>query len=179
MQKKPDPGKSKIKEEYAEIEGGRIVRKRFAGMHFIFGGELHVAIGPCLENPNRIVAFINNRFIALKLNEGCLLGHAAGLAPGGFFGAGKSTLALHLMSRGVTFISSDPLIVTQNCAGGLKMFGVAKLPRVKPVVFLDFIVMESDDARYRERLNSERLIKLAMLVILRPFPKPFYLFSER
>ncbi len=146
IKKEPDPGKKRVKEEYADIEGGRIVRKRLTGMHFIFSrdDDKHVAIGPCLKNPNQVINFINNRFIALKLNEGGLLGHAAGvefegrgLALAGFSGAGKSTLALHLMSRGVTFISNDRLIVKENSSGGLSMFGVAKLPRVNPGTVLN------------------------------------------
>jgi len=141
--KKPDPGKKKIKEEYTDIHGGRIVRKRLTGMNFIFGSNLHLAIGPCLENPNQVINFINNRFIALMLNEGCLLGHASGVESGGdglalagFSGAGKSTLALRLMSCGVTFISNDRLLIRKNSTHGLDMFGVAKLPRVNPGTIL-------------------------------------------
>jgi len=166
--KKPDPGKKRIKEEYVDIQGGRIVRKRLTGMHFIFGGDLHVAIGPCLENPNQIVNFINNRFIALKLNEGCLLGHAAGveyngqgLALAGFSGAGKSTLALHLLSRGLKFISNDRLIVKEDSAGGLKMFGVAKLPRVNPGTVLSNPDLDSVmPAEDRERFEAFQIDEL-------------------
>ncbi len=170
-QKTPDPGKKRIKEEYADIQGGRIVRKRLTGMHFIFGAELHVAVGPCLENPNQVVNFINNRFIALKLNEGCLLGHAAGveyegrgLALAGFSGAGKSTLALHLMSHGLKFISNDRLIVRKNSAGGLKMFGVAKLPRINPGTVLSNPDLGSVmTARDRERFEGLHIDDLWLL----------------
>ena len=136
--KQPDPGKSKIKEEWADLPGGRVVRKRLTGMHFLFGEGENVAVGPCLENSNQVINFINNRFIEWKLNRGGFLGHAAGvmqngrgISLAGFSGAGKSTLALHLMSKGTTFVSNDRVMVEANGAG-LTMFGVAKQPRINP-----------------------------------------------
>jgi len=140
--KEPDPGKDKVKEEYADLPGGRLVRKVLTGMVFLFGQEVNLAVGPCLKNPNQIVNFINNRYIEHKLNRGCLLGHSAavahlkdgrmrGLALAGFSGAGKSTLAMHVMSRGALFVSNDRLLVRENGAS-LDMFGVAKLPRINP-----------------------------------------------
>lgn len=137
-QKEREPGKSKIKEEYAELEGGRLVRKRLTGMVFIFGGAVNLALGPCLENPNQVINFINNRQIQWELEQGALLAHAAGvcgpslgLAMAGRAGQGKSTLALHLMSRGVTFVSNDRLMVTRGQDGPV-MTGLAKLPRINP-----------------------------------------------
>ncbi|SLM32645.1 HPr kinase [Desulfamplus magnetovallimortis] len=119
--KQPDPGKRKIKEEYADFSDGRIVRKRLTGMHFFFGREEHLAIGPCLENSNQVINFINNRYIEWELCNGALLGHAAavawkgkGAAVAGFSGAGKSTFALHMMNRGTTFISNDRLMIRKR-----------------------------------------------------------------
>jgi HprK-related kinase B len=136
--KQPDPGKTKIKEEYLDLPDGRVVRKRLTGMVFIFGGEDHLAVGPCLENPNQVVNFVNNRFIQFKLHEGCILGHAAGVAlhgrglgMAGFSGAGKSTLALHCLSRGADFISNDRLMVERQGEPPV-MYGVAKHPRINP-----------------------------------------------
>ncbi|NCC23644.1 MAG: HprK-related kinase B [Deltaproteobacteria bacterium] len=133
----PDPGKTKIKEEFVDLPDGRIVRKRLTGMVFAFGGDLHAAVGPCLDNPNQVVNFINNRHIDWMLNQGGILGHAAGvaahgrgLALAGFSGAGKSTLALHLMSRGTSFVSNDRLVV--QAGEPMTMHGVAKLPRINP-----------------------------------------------
>ncbi len=141
--KQPDPGKTKIKEEYFDFADGRVVRKRLTGMHFFFGGDQHLAIGPCRANSNQVVNFINNRFIQWKLQQGWLLGHAAGvcmhgrgLALAGFSGMGKSTLALHIMSRGATFVSNDRLLVTAT-AQDCRMAGVAKLPRVNPGTVLN------------------------------------------
>lgn len=136
--KEPEPGKTQIKEEYTDLDGGRLVRKRLTGMVFIFGGKLNLAVGPCLANPNQVINFINNRHIQWELEQGALLAHAAGvcgpnlgLAMAGRAGQGKSTLALQLMSRGVTFVSNDRLMVTRNQQGPV-MTGVAKLPRINP-----------------------------------------------
>ncbi|MEF2232016.1 MAG: HprK-related kinase B [Pseudodesulfovibrio sp.] len=136
--KQPDPGKTKIKEEWVDLPDGRAVRKRLTGMHYVFGGGENVAVGPCLANANQIINFINNRFIEWKLNRGGLLGHASGvvhngrgLSLAGFSGAGKSTLALHLMSRGTTFVSNDRVMVEPE-GDGLAMYGVAKQPRINP-----------------------------------------------
>lgn len=136
--KEPDPGKTKIKEEWVDIPGGRVVRKRLTGLHFLFGGGRNLALGDCEANPNQVVNFINNRFIERTLNDGCLLAHAAGvavcetgMAMAGFSGMGKSTLALHLVSKGVTFVSNDRLMIRPGtpCPA---MFGVAKHPRINP-----------------------------------------------
>ncbi|MBG0788952.1 MAG: HprK-related kinase B [Desulfovibrionaceae bacterium] len=136
--KQPDPGKTKIKEEWADLPDGRVVRKRLTGMHFIFGRGENAAVGPCLENANQVINFINNRFIEWKLNQGGFLGHAAGvlhngrgLSLAGFSGAGKSTLALHLMSLGTTFVSNDRVMVEED-GDALTMYGVAKQPRINP-----------------------------------------------
>lgn len=141
--KAPDPGKTRIKEEFADISGGRIVRKRLTGMVFIFGGNDHVAIGPCLENLNQVVNFINNRYIEWQLCRGGILGHAAGvrlynkgLALAGFSGMGKSTLALHLVGQGADFVSNDRLIL-EKTESGIWMHGVGKLPRVNPGTILN------------------------------------------
>jgi len=134
----PEPGKSRVKESYADLDGGRSVYKMKTGMTFFFGGGLNLAVGECLENDNQVINFVNNRFIELLLNQESILGHAAavfiknrGLALAGFSGMGKSTLALHLMSKGADFISNDRLMV-QKVNEGLMMFGVPKLPRINP-----------------------------------------------
>ncbi len=139
MEKEPEPGKSKIKEEFIDLAGGRLVRKRLTGMVFLLGGEVNLALGPCLENDNQVVNFINSRYIQFMLERGHLLCHAAavandgaaGLALAGFSGAGKSTLALHMMDLGLDFVSNDRLLIRLD-EGGPVMHGVAKLPRINP-----------------------------------------------
>ncbi|MEZ4524631.1 MAG: HprK-related kinase B [Desulfobacterales bacterium] len=141
--KEPDPGKSKIKEEYIDLSDGRVVRKRLTGMVFLFGEGENLAVGPCLANISQVVNFINNRFIEWELCRGCLLGHAAGiawkgkgLALAGFSGAGKSTLALHVMNQGASFVSNDRLMIEKK-KNGLIMHGIAKLPRINPGTILN------------------------------------------
>ncbi|MCG3138927.1 MAG: hypothetical protein HJJLKODD_02798 [Phycisphaerae bacterium] len=141
--KAPEPNKPKIKEEYVDLPGGRVVRKRLTGMHFIFGGGRHLTIGPCVANDNQVINFINNRFMAWKLRQGCLLYHAAavathgrGVALSGFSGMGKSTLALKIMSLGADFVSNDRLMV-QGTGPTRTMFGVPKLPRINPGTILN------------------------------------------
>lgn len=140
--KEPEPGKRTVKEEFADVPGGRVVRKRLTGMIFLFGGGFNVAIGPCAANPNQVINFINNRYIELLVNEGCLLFHASGIAQdgrglaiAGFAGMGKSTLALHVMRHGPSFVSNDRLMVQSDSpkpGGALTMYGVAKMPRINP-----------------------------------------------
>jgi HprK-related kinase B len=165
--KKPDPGKHKIKEEYIDVPGGRIVRKRLTGMLFLFGGGINMAVGPCVANYNQVINFINNRFMQWHLNRGYILGHAAavrageyGLALAGFSGAGKSTLSLHLMNRGTTFISNDRLLVRRS-GDSLAMRGVAKLPRVNPGTLMNNprlkeIIPDQERSEF-ERLSQDEL----------------------
>ncbi len=170
VRKEPEPGKSKIKEEWAELPDGRVVRKRLTGMLFLFGRGCHLALGPCRENPNQVVNFVNNRFIEHKLNQGCLLGHAAGvshngmgLALAGFSGMGKSTLALHMMNHGLNFVSNDRVMVGRQ-DGGLVMYGVAKMPRVNPGTVLNnpslASVMPPEDRETFKDLPIEELWSL-------------------
>jgi HprK-related kinase B len=169
--KEPDPGKTKIKEECVDLNDGRVVRKRLTGMVFVFGGEDNLALGPCLDNSNQVVNFVNNRFIAWQLEKGCLLGHAAavqqhkrGLAIAGISGAGKSTLALHMMSRGTIFTSNDRLLIRQTNKGGIAMCGVAKLPRINPGTALNnpdlTNVIPIENIEYFSCLSSKELWNL-------------------
>jgi len=162
--KNPDPGKTKIKEEFIDLLDGRIVKKRLTGMFFIFGHGDHLAIGPCLQNLNQVINFINNRFIEWKLCRGSILGHASGinfegkgLAIAGFSGAGKSTLALKIMNLGASFVSNDRIMVRKT-NNGLAMSGVAKLPRINPGTVLNNPQLESILSE-EERIQFSNLSK--------------------
>ncbi|MBC2714138.1 MAG: HprK-related kinase B [Desulfobacteraceae bacterium] len=156
--KNPDPGKTKIKEEYVDLTDGRIVKKRLTGMNFVFGLGDNLAIGPCIANFNQVINFINNRYIEWKLHQGGLLGHAAGVCFGetgvamaGFSGMGKSTLALHMLVFGVDFVSNDRLVI-MNSDQELTMFGVAKHPRINPGTALNNEYLENlipDEEKFR------------------------------
>jgi len=141
--KEREPGKTKIKEAYADLPDGRVVHKLLTGLVFFFGHGVNAALGPCLANDNQIINFINNRVLEVRLRAGDLLLHAAGVAEGrrglaiaGFAGAGKSTLSLQIMRHGTDFISNDRVMVSRSEAG-LIMRGLAKLPRVNPGTVLN------------------------------------------
>jgi len=168
--KTPDPGKTKIKEEYHDFQGGRLVLKRITGMVFIFGGGTHIGIGPALKEYNQVINFINSRYIQWELDKGGLLMHAAGVSIGGtglalsgFSGRGKSTLALSMMSMGADFVSNDRLIVNES-EGALRMNGVAKLPRVNPGTLINnpdiASILSPVDRREYEKMDQSALWNL-------------------
>nr|WP_321403417.1 HprK-related kinase B [uncultured Desulfobacter sp.] len=163
-------GKTEVKEELALLDVGRVVRKVNSGIIMVFGGEQNLVSGPCLDYPNQVINFINNRFIEYKLNKGALLGHAAavfangmGIAVAGFSGMGKSTLALHLMNAGADFVSNDRLVM-ENTGGHLMMSGVAKWPRINPGTALNNpslcgVLTDREQAEYK-KLPREALWRL-------------------
>jgi HprK-related kinase B len=141
--KPPDAGKTRVKEEFHDFPDGRLVRKRLTGMLFVFGGDRHIAHGPCLANDNQVVNFVINRYMQWRLQQGYLLCHAGavarrgrGLALCGASGAGKSTTSLALLAHGLDFVSNDRLLVRPLPDGGVEMQGVPKHPRVNPGTLL-------------------------------------------
>ena len=161
LEKEPDPGKTRIKEEHIDLADGRIVRKRLTGMTLVFNGQVNLAIGPCLANSNQIVNFINNRFIEWMLRRESLLAHAAGVCLGsrgmalaGFSGSGKSTLAIHLLNRGASFVSNDRLMIRRQ-GEGIAMYGIPKHPRVNPGTLLSMdrllqVMSEENRAAFKQ-----------------------------
>ena len=164
--KPPEPGKTRVKEEYVDLAGGRVVRKRLTGLMLLFGGPLNLAVGPCLANDNQVINFVNNRYIQWMLERGWLLCHAAGvahqgagLALAGQAGAGKSTLALHLMSLGLNLVSNDRLLI-RRLDGAPSMEGVAKLPRINPGTALNNpdlagVIPDGDRQRFSDLPKDE------------------------
>lgn len=136
-----EPGKS-LKEKFADLPDGRIVKKVRTGMVFLFGAHHHVAVGPAHDNLAQVVNFINNRFMHWVLDQGAVLGHCAAivhegkaLALAGFSGMGKSTLALHAMGADDTlgFLSNDRIMFARRTeAPGVHVWGVPKHPRINP-----------------------------------------------
>ncbi len=138
----PAPGKTRVKDEYVDYADGRLLRKRATRMLFLFGPQWNVAVGPCEDNLNQVVNFINNRFIDRQVRRGYLLCHAAGvaradrgIAVAGLAGRGKSTLCLHLLNRGLDFVSNDRLMIRRSDRH-MEMVGLPKHPRVNPGTLL-------------------------------------------
>jgi HprK-related kinase B len=162
IKKEPEPGKTRIKEEYFDLKDGRIVRKLLTGMHFVFGRGINIAVGKCVENYNQVVNFINNRYIESMLKSGCMLFHSAGvvlkskgLAIAGFAGMGKSTLALNLVGRGMKFLSNDRIMV-KSSENGVTMYGIPKLPRINPGTILASPILKNVIPE-KERLEFENI----------------------
>lgn len=133
-----EEGKTRLKEEYSDVVGGRVVRKVRTGMQFLIGKDHRVALGPSLENVNQVINFIIAQYITWLMHSGWLLCHAAGVGLGerglgiaAVSGGGKSTLALRLLSDSFTFVSNDRLLVKETGRSVL-MRGVPKQPRINP-----------------------------------------------
>jgi HprK-related kinase B len=144
----PGPGKWRIKDEFVDFDDGRMLRKRMTGMLFLFGPAGNLTVGPCLEQRNQVVNFVNNRFIQCQVDRGGLLCHAAGVAGGGcgialagMSGRGKSTLALHLLNQGLDFVSNDRLMI-RRAGDDVQMIGVPKLPRINPGTIINNPALE-------------------------------------
>jgi HprK-related kinase B len=157
--KVPDFGKARVKEEWVDLAGGRVVRKRLTGMVFVFGSGLHLAYGPCTEHDNQVVNFVNNRYMQWRLAQGYLLAHAGGVARHGRClalcgpsGAGKSTAALGLLGAGLDFVSNDRLLF-RRLDGAIEVQGIPKHPRVNPgTILFNERLRDTVDAPERARL---------------------------
>lgn len=136
---KREPGKTGRKDSYADLPGGRIVRKVRTGMVFLQSERQRVAAGPCRKYPNQVINFINSQYMNWLQNRGWLICHAAGLVYqgrclgiAGFSGGGKSTLMLRLLGNdGVSYLTNDRLFIHAG-SGQVMARGIPKLPRINP-----------------------------------------------
>jgi len=134
-----EPGKRGRKDSYADLPGGRLLRKVRTGMVFAQSEHRLVAAGPCLANDNQLINFVNSQLMNRLQHDDWLICHAAGLARAGrglaiagLSGGGKSTLMLRLMDDAkVSFVSNDRLFVRRD-ADGVRARGIPKLPRINP-----------------------------------------------
>ncbi len=165
-----EPGKVGKKERYADTPDGRVVFKTRTGMQFLLARDELMAVGPCVKNPNQVINFVISQYLGRRLDEGWALCHAAGVAWNGHgigiaarAGAGKSTLALHLMSTGLSFVSNDRLLI-QATTARTELAGVPKMPRVNPGTLLhnpDLAgILPSERREELERLDPGELWQL-------------------
>lgn len=136
-----DPEKTP-KDSFVDLRDGRFIKKMRTDMAFAITADERLAVGPCLENLNQVINFIDAQYIDEHVSRGGVLLHGSGvsrencgLVLAGFSGMGKSTLSLQMLERGFDFISNDRVIVDCELPG-TRMYGVAKQPRVNPGTIL-------------------------------------------
>ena len=134
-----EPGKSGRKDAYFDLEGGRLIQKVRTGMLFLQSESECIAAGPCLENDNQVINFINAQYMNWLQHRRWLICHASGLVYrgqclgiAGLSGGGKSTLMLHLMEHeGVSYLTNDRLFIRRE-GEAVSARGIPKLPRINP-----------------------------------------------
>lgn len=139
-----EPGKRGRKDACFDLPGARVIQKVRTGMTFLQSEDLRIAAGPCLQNDNQVINFINNQYMNWLQQRGWLNCHAAALeyrgralAMAGFSGGGKSTLMLHMLEQPDTaFISNDRLFI-REVDSRVQAAGIPKLPRINPGTILN------------------------------------------
>lgn len=134
-----EAGKSGRKDSYFDVPGARLVYKVRTGMVFLQSLDKHIAAGPCLQNDNQVINFINVQYMNWLQQRGWLICHAAGvthdgraLAMAAFSGGGKSTLMLHLLDDpAINYLTNDRLFI-KSTDGVVHAAGIPKLPRINP-----------------------------------------------
>lgn len=192
-----EPGKSGRKEAVYDLSpNDRLIYKVRTGLIFWQHPTQLRAFGDLLAHPNQVINFILSQYLSWRLNQGsddnsALLGHCAaliyrqqGIAIAGFSGGGKSTLMLHLLSKGDGFISNDR-VVFQRCnqqnstENPITCYGIPKQPRVNPGTLLNNPALSGilpDPDRYRT-LSDQALRQLEEkydVMVARHFPKQPY-----
>lgn len=136
-------GKSGRKDAYYDLADGRLIQKVRTGMQFLQHPTEKLAWGPCLDNLNQVINYINNQYMnRLQQNDwlichasACLINEQA-IAFAGYSGGGKSTIMLHLMNQhAASFVSNDRLFLKQ-LNNQVAVAGIPKSPRVNPGTIL-------------------------------------------
>lgn len=138
-----EPGKTGRKDAYVDLADGRLVRKVRTGMTFLQSDQALIAFGPCADNPNQVINFINTQILNTCKRGGWDICHAAavtngkvGLAIAGLSGGGKSTTLLRLMDLPNTrFVTNDRLMVKAE-GDEVSALGIPKNPRINPGTIL-------------------------------------------
>lgn len=154
---KREHGKSGRKDAYYDFEDVRLIHKVRTGMLFVQSHDICAAFGPCLENKNQIVNFINNQYMNKLQQDGWLICHAAaicqkehGLAIAGFSGGGKSTSMLKLLDQDTNLFCSNDRLFLKADGDNIRMRGIPKLPRINPGTLLH-------NPRLRNLLDAKKI----------------------
>lgn len=137
--------KSGRKDSFYDIDAQtRLLFKVRTGMLFCQSNTDRIAAGPCLDNMNQVINYVNNQYMNLIHRQGWMICHAAALSKGpntiafaGMSGGGKSTTMLKVLDTPDTrFMSNDRLFIKANSSNGLDVRGIPKLPRINPGTIL-------------------------------------------
>jgi len=127
------------KDSYVDFDGVRLLRKVRTGMVFLQSKSYRIATGPCVENENQVINFINAQYMNWLQHQDWLICHAAALvhngqayAFAGFSGGGKSTQMLHLLNaENTAYMTNDRLFIRRD-DNITSAAGIPKLPRINP-----------------------------------------------
>lgn len=144
-----EQGKAGRKDAFYDVDDGRFCWKVRTGMNYVLCDDYRIAYGPVLENFSQAINFTLNQHMEWLMNHGGLICHAAavsfqgsGIALSAFSGGGKSTTALFLMNQGMDFVSNDRLFLRKE-GDSIRMYGIAKQPRINPGTILNNDTLKS------------------------------------
>jgi HprK-related kinase B len=158
------------KTSLAELPDGRAIRKVRTGMQYLIGHGYKVVFGEAIRNYHQVANFVISQLINWLIGRQMVLCHAAavgrpgrGISIAGFAGAGKSTLALRLVARGLAFTSNDRVLIGRR-EGVHVMSGLPKQPRINPGTVLSIPELHSvippERRRAFARLSEDELFPL-------------------
>ncbi len=136
----------KIKEEFADIYEGRLVRKKRTGVEMFFDGHNHLIYGSLTDNLHQVNNFINVVYSRHYLvQKGYLLWNAAAFSSGfendgvvafaGLEGPGLSSAIMRFLERGYGFCTFDRLMIKAE-GDQVNVLGYPTLPAVNAAMLL-------------------------------------------
>ncbi len=160
---KREPGKTGRKDAYADFEEGRVIKKVRTGMIFLQSKNCLLAAGPCIDNDNQVINYINAQYMNHLQHKGALICHASALALNencyaiaACSGGGKSTLMLNILEEPrLAYVTNDRLLL-QEVEAEITAYGIPKLPRVNPGTIIN-------NERLRPILSDDRQKELESL----------------
>ncbi len=136
----------KIKEEFADIYEGRLVRKKRTGVEMFFDGHNHLIYGSLSDNLHQVNNFINVVYSRHYLvQKGYLLWNTAAFGSGfdsdgvvafaGLDGSSLSSAMMRFMERGYGFCTFDRLMIKAE-GDQVNVLGYPTLPAVNAAMLL-------------------------------------------